>query len=218
MSTLQHLNLSHIFTTSAENNPVLDVPTLSKLHSHLFHSFTLSFCCSLSSQEEALAGLPENRRVKMYNSNPSRAPFPPLSLLDRSLRGCGGGSGPVWSNSQCTHRLCPYCADFLWSLILSYPTPLSGTSTHAHFHFASSSTVTVVKRKFIQLWEKEYDSCVQVACGLRSSWPHLNRYPALSTTHSTPGLFQPTIMGNVFPASKLSRRSAQCILMCRYVS
>lgn len=42
----------------------------------------------------------------MYNSNPSQAPFPPLSLLDRSLRVMTGAVG--WR--EATHSAQTHCA------------------------------------------------------------------------------------------------------------
>lgn len=184
------------------------------MYCHLFHSFTLSFCCLLSKQEEVLAGLPQNRRVKMYNSNPSQAPFPPASLLDHSLRVMTGAP----RCSETTHSVQTYCAHAVqMSFDLSYfyccKARLSGTYTLSlcvildSDHGKKGSLYNFEKKK------KNTPENMTHVCMWLVAASH-----ALSTTRSTLGLFQPTIMGNVFPASKLSRSSAQCFLMCRYVS
>lgn len=211
MSTLQQLHLDHIFTLK------IHVSTCTSIS--LILSRYIFLCCLLPSHEGVL-GWPssKNRRVKMYNSNPLTGSISSSVSPGSLFQGYEGGSGLVWSSSQCTHRLCPYCARLaLMFRTLSSVLWLSFTLRHPW--------LLKKKRKFIQVKREkenaplEYDSCMQVAL-----WFVLELAASptdtltLSTTRSTLGLFQPTIMGNVFPASKLSRSSAQCILMCRYVS
>lgn len=158
------------------------------------------FQCFLQCQE-ALAGLLENHRVKAH-TNPSQTLFHFLFCLSWLARLRVMTGAAVWciKSPQCTvHTTLRSSWSFLFFPVLQNPLTVQDLQhEHCFFFFLKGEKVENALNHSWIVFKR------LVACA-----GHISRI-----TCFTLGLLWPTIMANVFPASKLSRcRAFECLGM-----